>query len=59
MYLVPVVLLLVLVVVVISANSMKKKGTMTESAYQSVISVGSILVTIAALVVLFSRIRGR
>jgi uncharacterized membrane protein len=59
MFIVPVILLAVLIVVVISANSMKKKGTMTESGYQTVISVGSIIVTIAALVVLFFRIRGR
>ena len=55
----PIVLLAVLLVVVIGANSMKKKGTMTESAYQTVISVCSIVVTVAALGVLFLRIRGR
>jgi uncharacterized protein YybS (DUF2232 family) len=55
----PIVLLAVLLVVVIGANSMKKKGTMTESAYQTVISVCSIIVTVAALGVLFMRVRGR
>jgi hypothetical protein len=58
MFLVPIILLAVLLVVVLSANSMKKKGSMTESAYQSLVSVCSVVVTIAALVVLFFRIRG-
>ena len=58
MYIVPVILLIVLIVVVISANSMKKKGSMTESAYQNLVSILSILVTVAALVVLFMRLRG-
>ena len=58
MYLVPVVLLIVLIVVVISANSMKKKGSMTESAYGNLVSILSVVVTIAALVVLFMRLRG-
>jgi uncharacterized protein YybS (DUF2232 family) len=58
MYLVPVVLLVVLIVVVISANSMKKKGSMTESAYGNLVSILSVVVTIAALVVLFMRLRG-
>jgi hypothetical protein len=58
MYLVPIILLAVLIVVVMSANSMKKKGTMTESAYQMLISGISIVVTIAALLLLFTRIRG-
>ena len=58
MYIVPVVLLIVLFVVVISANSMKKKGSMTESAYGNLVSILSIVVTVAALVVLFMRLRG-
>lgn len=58
MFLVPIILLAVLLVVVISANSMKKKGTMTEQAYQTLVSVSSIIVTIAALSVLFLRMRG-
>ena len=59
MFIVPVVLLAALLVVVIGANSMKKKGTLTESGYQTLISVTSIIVTIAALVVMFVRIRGK
>lgn len=59
MFIVPVVLLAALLVVVIGANSMKKKGTLTESGYQTLISVTSIIVTIAALVVMFARIRGK
>ena len=58
MFLVPIVLLVVLLVIVLSANSMKKKGSMTESAYQTLVSVCSVAVTIAALVVLFLRIKG-
>ena len=58
MYLVPVILLVVLIAIVLGANSMKKKGSMTESAYQTLVSVASVIVTIAALVFLFLRIRG-
>lgn len=58
MLIVPIILLAVLLVVVFSANSMKKKGTMTESAYQTLLSVSSIIVTVAALAVLFVRLRG-
>ncbi|HEY8176947.1 MAG TPA: hypothetical protein VIF32_14710 [Gemmatimonadaceae bacterium] len=58
MFILPIILLAVLLVVVISANSMKKKGTMTESAYQNLVSVCSILVTVAALLVMFLRMRG-
>jgi hypothetical protein len=58
MYIVPVALLAVLLIVVASANSMKKKGAMTESAYQTLVSVLSVVVTVAALAVLFMRIRG-
>ena len=58
MFIVPIILLAVLLVIVISANSMKKKGSMTESAYQTLVSVCSIIVTIAALLVLFLRLRG-
>ena len=59
MFIVPIALLAALFVIVFAANSMKKKGTLTESAYQSLISVCSIIVTIAALVVLYVRMRGR
>ncbi|MEX2155051.1 MAG: hypothetical protein WD825_17030 [Gemmatimonadaceae bacterium] len=58
MLIVPVSLLTVLVVVVIFANSQKKKGAMSESAYQTLVSVASIIVTIAALIFLFIRLRG-
>jgi hypothetical protein len=57
MFIVPFVLLAVLLVVVLVANSMKKKGTMSESAYQTLISVSSIVVTIAAIAVMYVRIR--
>jgi hypothetical protein len=57
MFIVPILLLAVLLVVVISANSMKKKGTMTEQAYQTLVSVSSIVVTIAAVAVLVMRLR--
>lgn len=59
MFLVPIVLLAVLVAVALGANSMKKKGRMTELGYQTVISVSSIAVTIAALAVLVVRMRAR
>jgi len=58
MFIVPLILLAVLLVVVISANSMKKKGSMTESAYQTLVSVCSIIVTLAALLIMFVRMRG-
>jgi len=58
MFIVPLILLAVLLVVVISANSMKKKGSMTESAYQTLVSVCSIIVTLAALLIMYVRMRG-
>lgn len=58
MYLVPIILLAALLVVVISGNSMKKKGSMTESTYQTLVSVSSVLVTVAALVIMYLRMRG-
>ncbi|HEU4996290.1 MAG TPA: hypothetical protein VFT29_15845 [Gemmatimonadaceae bacterium] len=59
MFIVPIVLLAVLVAVALGANAMKKKGRMTELGYQTVISVSSIAVTIAALAVLVVRMRAR
>ena len=59
MFLVPVFLLAALVVVVAGANSAKKKGPLTASAYQTLVSVSSIVVSIAALTVMFVRLRGR
>jgi hypothetical protein len=58
MFIVPIVLLLALIVVVISGNSMKKKGSMSENAYQNMVSVSSIIVTIAALAIVYLRMRG-
>ena len=58
MYILPLLLLGVLVVIVVSANSMKKKGSISDSAYQTLVSVCSIAVTVAALILLFLRIRG-
>ena len=58
MFIVPIVLLAALLVVVIAGNSMKKKGAMTESTYQSLVSVSSIVVTLAALAVMYMRMRG-
>jgi hypothetical protein len=59
MFIVPIILLAALFVVMWAANSMKKKGSMTESSYQTLISVCSIIVTIAALTVMFARMRGK
>jgi NADH:ubiquinone oxidoreductase subunit K len=58
MLIVPIVLLAVLLIIVISGNSMKKKGAMTESTYQTLVSAASIAVTLAALVVMYLRMRG-
>ena len=51
-------LLVALVAVVLYANARKKSGAMSESAHQTLISVCSIVVTIAALGVLVLRLRG-
>lgn len=59
MFLVPIGLLAALVIVVARANSAKKKGTITESSYQTLVSVSSIIVSIAALTVMFVHLRGR
>jgi hypothetical protein len=58
MLIVPISLLAVLVVVVFISNSQRKKGAMSESSYQTLVSVASIIVTIAALIFLFMRLRG-
>lgn len=57
MLIVAISLLAFLIAVVLIANSQKKKGAMSESTYQTVVSVCSIVVTVAALVVLFMRMR--
>jgi hypothetical protein len=51
-------LLVALIAVVAFANSRKKAGAMSDSTHQTLISVCSIVVTIAALAVLMMRIRG-
>lgn len=56
--LIPILLFVSLVVVVVTAHSMRKKGTMTEGTYSSVVSLVSIIVTVAALAVLYLRLRG-
>ena len=58
MFFVPVIMLIALIVVVIGGNSMKKKGSMSESAYQNLVSVASVIVTVAALAVVYLRMRG-
>jgi len=57
MVIIPILLLAVLLAVVIGANSAKKKGTLSEASYQSLVSVISIVVTIAALILLYFRLR--
>lgn len=57
MLFVPIILLIVLLIIVANARSRKKQGRMTDSAYQTLVSVSSIVVTVAALVVLFLRLR--
>ena len=51
-------LLVALVAIVIFANGQKKKGAMSESAHQTLVSVCAIVVTLAAVTVLILRIRG-
>ena len=58
MFVVPIALLAGLLIVVIAGNSMKKKGSLTESTYQTLVSVSSVIVTIAALIVMYRSIRG-
>ena len=55
--LIPILLLIALVAVVLSAHGMRKKGTMTEATYATLVSGVSIAVTIAALVLLYLRLR--
>lgn len=52
-------LLVVLVAVVVYANGQKKKGAMSDSTHQTLISTVSIVVTVVSLVVLVMRLRGR
>ena len=55
--LIPILLFVVLVAVVVVAHSRRKSGRMTDAAYANVVSSASIIVTIAALAVLFLRLR--
>lgn len=52
-----IVLLVVLLIVVAVANSKKKKGEMSESSYARLVSALAVLVTVAAVVALFLRLR--
>jgi hypothetical protein len=54
---VPIVLLVALLLVVFIGNSMKKKGSMSESAYQGLVTVASLIVTLVALVVMYLRMK--
>ncbi|MEK7403430.1 MAG: hypothetical protein AABZ80_13830 [Gemmatimonadota bacterium] len=58
MFIVPIILLAALLVVVFAGNSMKKKGSMSEAAYQNLVSASSVIVTLVALAVMYMRIRG-
>lgn len=51
-------LLVALVAVVVYANAQKKKGAMSDSTHQTLISICSIVVTLASLAVLVMRLRG-
>jgi hypothetical protein len=55
--LIPILLLVVLIVAVASAHSMRKKGTMSEATYSKVVSGVSVIVTVAALAILYIRLR--
>jgi hypothetical protein len=55
--LIPILLLVMLVVVVASAHSRRKKGTLSEAAYSRLVSGVSVVVTIAALVILALRLQ--
>lgn len=57
MFIVPIILLAALLAIVIGGNSMKKKGSLSESTYQSLVSASSVLVTVAALAVLYFQMR--
>ncbi|HYC51696.1 MAG TPA: hypothetical protein VEB19_11355 [Gemmatimonadaceae bacterium] len=56
--LIPILLFVALVVVVVGANSMRKKGSLTQAAYSSLVSGVSVVITIVALVVLYVRLKG-
>jgi hypothetical protein len=52
-------LLVLLVAVVVYANGQKKKGAMSDSTHQTLVSGVSIVVTIVSLIVLVMRLRAR
>jgi hypothetical protein len=51
-------LLVALVAVVVFANGQRKKGAMSDSTHQMLVSACSIVVTLAAVAVLVMRLRG-
>jgi hypothetical protein len=56
---VPIILLVVLLSVVYYAGARKKAGSISESQYQTLISVPALITTAAALAVLFLRLHSR
>jgi hypothetical protein len=55
--LIPILLLVALIAVVATAHSRRKSGTLSQAAYSKLVSGVSIVVTIAALAVLVSRLQ--
>jgi hypothetical protein len=55
--LIPLLLLVALIAVVAIAHSRRKKGTLSEAAYSKLVSGTSIVVTVAALAILFLRLQ--
>jgi hypothetical protein len=56
--LIPIILFVILVAVVVGANASRKKGSMTEASYSNLVSAVSVIVTIVALIVLYTRLKG-
>lgn len=52
-------LLVLLVAIVVYANGQRKKGAMSDSTHQTLVSGVSIVVTIVSLIVLVMRLRAR
>jgi len=59
MFIVPILLLAGLFVVVVRANTAKKNGAISERSYHTLVGVSSMIVSIAALGVMYLRLRGR
>lgn len=55
--LIPILLLVVLAAAVLGARSLRNKGTITPTVYSRLVSGISIVVTVAALAVMFGRLR--